>query len=341
MLGHVVLATPIVRSVYIRRSVAAGEASFPFSDLDLAMVIEPATGVELDRLRQRFAVARLAFPRLGECQVCTQADLDELAVTDPYRTSLDRRTAVPVFGPPPTIPETPVPMAEAARRLIMWFDGFIPTARRTHNTRNLRKFAIELTNALGVLEGRWPLPLTSRRETLAQVPLPAGDLFTICCTLAARAHARLRPPAPELPAPLELEMFVVAPLELAVRLPPHRTVMTPEVLDLLLQYQRPWLWHTHGEQLAAAGFDAPSADAWLAAARRYAAGERVRGPGFLDRGTATAVTRLQSAAHVLGGAAPMLPPSGTPPSRYYHEYYDTLAAWAVTLRARASVPERA
>jgi hypothetical protein len=331
-----VLATPIVRSVYIRRSVAAGEAAFPFSDLDLAIVVEPAAGTALNQLRRRFALARLAFPRLGECQVFAQEDLDELAVTDPYRTSLDRRTAVAVFGPPPSIPEAPVPVTEVARRFITWFDGFIPTARRTGNQRNLRKFAVELTNALGVLEGRWPLPLTSRRETVARTPLPTGDLFTVCCELAVRAHARLRPPAPVLSTPLDLGAFVVAPLALAVHLPPHRTVMTPEVLDLLLQYQRPWLWYEHGEPLAAAGFDAPDTGAWLAAARRYAGGERVRGPGFLERRTGPAVARLKAAASVLGADLPALPPSGTTPATYYLAHYDTLAAWAATLRARAS-----
>ncbi len=336
ILGNTLLASPVVRTICIRRSVAAGEAVFPFSDLDLAMVIDPVPGADVEQLRRRYRRARLAFPRLGECQVFTREDLDEFAVTDPYRASLDRRCAVTVFGPPLAIADAPISPLEASRRLVFWFEHFIPTARRQGNRRNLRKFAIEIANALGVLEGHWSVPLTSRRETLERSPLPAGDLFAVCLELAARAHALVRPPAPQLRAPLKLAGLVVAPsIGDAVAMPDAR-VMTPEVLDLLLHTQTPWLWTTFGGALAQAGFAAPNRAAWIAAARRFAGGERVRGPGFLEANTASAYTRLHASADVLGGERPP-PPSTTTLSLtdYYLGEYDRLAAWAAHLRERA------
>jgi len=330
------LGAPIVRSIYIRRSVAAGEAVFPWSDLDLAMIIEPAAGIEIERLRRRYQLARVAFPRLGECQLFTQVDLDEFAVTDPYRASLDRRLAVTVFGPPPHVPASPIPAQEAARRLVFWFEHFVPTAVRQGNRRNLRKFALEMANALGVLEGRWPEPLASRRATAAQSEFPAGDLFDVCCGYAARAHALLRPPAPTLARPLRLPGLLVIP-SLGDR--PAATddrVVTPEVLDLLLQTQSPWLWRTYGAALADAGFEAPSTSSWTAAARRYAGGERVRGPGFLERDTHSVRARLNASADVLGGDRPPPSPSSMSASAYYRDHYDADVRWAADLRARTS-----
>ncbi|MBL0172145.1 MAG: hypothetical protein IPP90_15755 [Gemmatimonadaceae bacterium] len=333
------LASPIVRTIYIRRSVAAGEAVFPLSDLDLAMVIDPASGVEIETLRRRYRLARLAFPRLGECQLFTQADLDEFAVTDPYRASLDRRFAVTVYGPPPAIPARPIPPLETARRLVFWFEHFIPTAIRQGNRRNLRKFALEMANALGVLEGRWGEPLRSRRETSQRMDprrtdARNGSLLADCCEYAARAQALVRPPAPWLSHVLELPGLQVVPSIDAIRTTSRAEAMTVEVLDLLLHTQSPWLWRTHGSALEAAGFQVPSPLTWVAAARRYAGGERVRGPGFLESGTHSVVARLKAAADILGGERPDLPPDGTSAPVFYLDYYDALVAWAARLRSR-------
>ncbi|MEQ1690320.1 MAG: hypothetical protein ABMA00_03495 [Gemmatimonas sp.] len=335
LLGRTLLAAPIVRTIYVRRSVAAGEAVFPLSDLDLAMVIEPAPGAEIESLRRRYRGARVAFPRLGECQLFTPEDLEEFVFTDPYRASLDRRCAVTVLGPPPEIRSAPIPPLETARRLVFWFEHFIPTARRTGNRRNLRKFAIEMVNALGVLEGRWPEPLTSRRETLERVALPVGDEYCACLELAARAHALVRPSAPRLSAPLVLPGLVVAPSVGDAIASKAEAVVTPEVLDLLLHTQTPWLWNTHGVALARAGFQEPGRSAWIAAARRYAGGERVRGPGFLESGTDGAYARLRASASVLGGDTPILPTVTRSLSDYYLGPYEQLAAWAAALRDRA------
>ncbi len=335
ILSRTVLSDPIVRSIYIRRSVAAGESTFPRSDLDLAMIIDPSSGVEIDRLRRRYQLARVAFPRLGECQLYTPVDLDEFAVTDPYRASLDRRMGVPVYGPPPPIPVAPIPKEETARRLVFWFEHFVATAVHQGNQRNLRKFALEMANALGVLDGRWMEPLESRRATAARCELPAGDLFAACCTLAARAHALVRPPAPTLRRPLALPGLIVIPSADAVPPPTRDRVVTPEVLDLLLHTQSPWLWRTYGPVLADAGFEAPSTRSWIAAARRYAGGERVRGPGFLERGTTSMIARLRASADILGGDRPTVLSAAIGVSEFYRTHYDAHVRWAADLRGRA------
>lgn len=333
VLSPAFLNLPFVRSVFIRRSVAAGEASFPWSDLDLAIVIQDASGPELLQLRRRFRAMRCAFPRLGECQVFTPEDLLELAATDPYRSSLDRRCGITVFGAPPVIPATPIPPPEAARRLVFWFESFIPRAIAQNNRRNLRKFSLEIANALGVLEGRWPEPLLTRRETAERAGVPADPLGS-CYALAARAHRLLRPAAPQLAAPLELPGLVVTSEPLA-HLRPGLRVLTPEIVDLLLQTQNPDLWTAHGSALAAAGFDPPSPESWLRAARRWAAGERIRGPGFLEPSTAPAVARLHASARILGLAAPAVPENLTV-AGYYRHHYETLSTHAAALRAQAT-----
>src|SRR5690606_17877610 len=106
-----------VRTVYVRRSVAAGDARFPWSDLDLGVVMDRASGADLLRLRKRWQVARVAFPRLGEGQVFTLSDLAAYAETDCYRASLDRRFGYVVLGERPAIPERVVDERSAGRRL--------------------------------------------------------------------------------------------------------------------------------------------------------------------------------------------------------------------------------
>jgi predicted nucleotidyltransferase len=335
ILSQTILKSAIVRTLYVRRSVAAGEAVFPLSDLDLAMVIDPAPGAEIERLRLRYRLARLAFPRLGECQVFTGDDLSEFALTDPYRASLDRRHSVTAFGPPPPIPNEPIPPTETARRLVFWFDPYVATALRQGNRRNLRKFALEMANALGVLEGRWPEPLVSRRETSARCDVPRDNCFAACCEYAARAHALLRPPAPKLAQALELPGLHVIPSPDAQPPLTGVRVMTPEVLDLTLQTQNPWLWHKYGDALSEAGFVAPSPQSWIAAARRYAGGERLRGPGFFESRTAGALARLRSASSILGAGAVELPSASLSTTDYYLNHFDRLSVLAASLRAGA------
>lgn len=337
-LSRTFLNTDPVLSVFARRSVAAGEAVFPWSDLDLAILIRPATGVQLYQLRRRYRMARLAFPRLGECLVFTQADLQELTQTDPYRVSLDRRCLLTTLGEEPALARAPIPMHEAARRLVFWFESYIPRALAQGNLRNLRKYALEMANALGVIEGHWAEPLGSRLETARRTGPVEGDPLAACFRAAARAHALLRPPAPALSRARELPGMVLVP---SAREAPRTGVraVTPEVLDLLMETQNPLLWQAHEHALQELGFRPPSREAWLRAAHRWSGGEKVRSPGFFEHGTERAAARLRDAAAVLGDTPPSVP-AGLSVQRYYLAYYEELDGFAASLRGKAKALTR-
>ncbi|MBL8216190.1 MAG: hypothetical protein JNK87_36055 [Bryobacterales bacterium] len=341
------LHLPFVQSVYIRRSVAAGEAEFPWSDLDLGLAIRDTLGSGLFSLWRRFRLAQALFPRLGECQIATAEELAEMAGMDPYRASLDRRFAIVVAGTPPPIPHLPVPRQAAARRLIFWFEHYLPRALRAGSVRNQRKFVKEMANALGVVEGRWPEPLRKRAEAALPDGLPAGSPFFQCCLLAERAQRLLRPPAPVLKDVVRLPSLLLLPAAdspVPDSLPPRTIVATPAVLDLLLATQSPFLWSRHGAALEPLGFTPPPLEVWREACLRQASGERLRLPGFGENGPIDYAARLARAeaiaAEVLSGRIPSAPvrvPEAAPAASlktYYCQEYDALAARARVLRQR-------
>lgn len=341
------LRLPFVESIYIRRSVAAGEAQFPWSDLDLGLVIAQANGAELWELWRRFRVAKVLFPRLGECQIATAPELAEMADMDPYRASLDRRFGIPVAGGPPGIPLLPISQWAAARRLVFWFEAYLPRAVRQGNARNQRKFAREMANALGVVEGRWEEPRRRRAEAELPAGWPSDEApFVQCCRMAERAQRQLRPPAPALVRTVRLPGIVLVPaaeMPFPERLPDRTMVVTPAVLDLLLATQNPFLWLQHGAALRELGFSPPPSSVWPEACLRQSSGERFRLPGFGERGPIATAARLERAARVVhaieNGRFPAqstepVPPHSESLRRYYLDEYDGLAAKATELRGR-------
>lgn len=348
------LRSPRVRSVYIRRSVATGEADFPWSDLDIGLVVDDLRGADALALYRRFLVARTVFPRLGECQIASEDDLRENAWADPYRASLDRRFAVTVAGPPPAIPLVPVSLRAAARRLVFWFERYLPRAVRRRNLRNQWKFVAEMHNALGVIEGRWPEPLKTRAEATAAVARPVADgtAFAVCCRLAARA-CEVVTPADQIPVVHQTVVLPGLTILPADTMPwPAGTgpVVTPAVLHLLLELQNPFLWWRHGPALRRLGFSSPSRRAWIEATMRLTGGEYLRRPGFMERDVGRYADTLGQLGQVLG----ILEEGGLPDagidvfpaevassiSTYYRDDYDTLSAIASRLRARAGACTR-
>jgi len=337
VLSRFLLGTSIVRSIYIRRSVAAGEALFPLSDLDLSFIIEPSSGAEINRLRARDTRARLAFPRLGECQIYTEDELAELIDLDPYRATLDRRYAIAVYGDAPTIPNRPIPRTETGRRLVFWFEHYIELARLQRNQRNMRKFALEIANALGVLEHRWNEPLTTRHETEHRIELPSADPFQSCLTLTARGHALLRPKLNVSTSPIQLSNLVITPTPAKIAPRKNLKVMTPEVFDLIVHLQDPSLWDLAADRFKKAGYAPPNRRERLLAARRWASGDKLRFPGFHTTTASQLMPRLAAAAEVLDLEVPFTPVS-TPinAQTYYNRYYDRLVPFAAGLRKHAT-----
>ncbi len=353
-----ILRAPCVRTVYIRRSVAAGDASFPWSDLDLGLVVDECGGRQMNALRRRFQAARAAFPRLGECQIASAGELAELALSDPYRASLDRRFAITVAGDSPSIPRVPVSPRAAARRLVYWFERYLPDAVRQGNLRNQRKFVLEMWNALGVIEGKWAEPLATRMETADRaraagfIEAEADDsLFALCCRIATRAQRQLFPPAPPVsqtilltgPNPLVILRDESTPWP-ALALSQDNIVATAPVLQLLLETQSPFLWLSHGLALKDLGFAPPSRGAWADACLRHTGGERLRIPGFMSK--VNPIAMLNTVERVLDvlerGELPEGPPSGHPSAEadpsvasYYRDRFDTVLEAAARLRQRA------
>lgn len=344
------LVSPVLRlewveQIFIRRSVAAREAEFPWSDLDLGLVIRPVSGADLWRLRRRFRAACLLFPRMGECQVATAGELAEMTAMDPYRGSLDRRFAIALHGGRPPIPRIPVTREAAARRLVFWFEHYLPLAVRQGNVRNQVKFAREMANALGVVEGRREEPLRSRRESELPPDVMGLAPFVQCCLLAERAQSCLRGPAPRLDSEVRLPgLFVLPDARHAVpELPPRTIVVTPAVLDLLLATQKPDLWLSHGRTLRGLGFSAPPRRVWLEWCYRQFSGERCRLPGFGETGPIDREARLVRAEAVLHSlSAGSVPEAAFPVGiaacpdlrSYYLGQYDRLSERAGRLRAR-------
>ncbi len=350
-----VLAAPGVRSVFVRRSVAAGDALFPLSDLDIGLVIDGFDGAAMAGLLRRMRAARGLIPRLGEAQVTTADELCDLAECDPYRASIDRRSVVTVRGHAPAIPCQPLPPMAVARRLAFWLDHYLPCAVRRRRRRDQRKFTLEMWNALGVLQGRWPEPYVSRRRVLLDWKASACDdgapPFVQCCRIAGQAHAWLGRSAPRIERP------VLVPGSRPIMLLPacdspwpagawrdEARVLTPPALDLLMATQDPFLWLDAHGPLQALGFPAPARGAWLAACARHTSTERLRRPGFIERVPALQARRLARVETVLawleGGQAGA--PADPPPDRaapagvpdYYRSHFDRLLSEAARLRRR-------
>jgi len=350
-----VLGAPGVRSVFIRRSVAAGDAEFPLSDLDLGLVIDGVDGAGMAALHRRLRAARALFPLLGEVEATTSEELHDMAESDPYRASLERRAAVTVRGEPPVIPAVPLSPMAVARRLVFWLDHYVPRAARRGRHRDQRKFVLEMQNAMGVLRGWWPEPHVSRRSVRAAWQALAVDdeapPFVQCCRLAEQAHALFGRPAPVIDHPIKIpgpRPIVLLPgAEWAWPAEAWRDdvpVLTPPALDLLLTTQDPFLWLDARGPLQALGFVAPERDTWIAACLRHAGGERLRRPGFSERGPGRHAHRLARVGAVIGwlegggDGDPAPEPARTAPTTvaaHYREQFDSLVSEAAQLRRRA------
>jgi len=350
-----VLAAPGVRSTFVRRSVAAGDALFPLSDLDIGLVVDGFDGAAMAGLLHRMRAARGLIPRLGEAQVTTADELRDLAECDPYRASIDRRTIVTVRGDAPVIPCQPLPPMAVARRLVFWLDHYMPWAVRRRRRRDQRKFTLEMWNALGVLQGRWPEPHVSRRTVLLDWEASGcGDgapPFVQCCRIAGQAHAWLGRSAPRIerpvlvpgPRPIMLLPACDSPWPAGAWRDEAR-VLTPPALDLLMAAQDPFLWLDARGPLQALGFSAPERGAWLAACARHTSTERLRRPGFIERGPVLQARRLARVEAVLAwveggqtGAPAEPPPDRAAPASvpaYYRAHFDQLLSEAARLRRR-------
>jgi len=309
----------LVESVWVRRSVAAGEVSFGRSDIDLAVAIRsvPASSRELISLMNRYRALRAAFPLLGECLVYDSLDLRTWWSTDTYRASVDRRAALLLRGKETAIPVLSVEREHAAHRCAFWLEQYLPAAFRAGNVRNLRKFAVEMWNAYATAVGIIAEPAIRRseaeqlwRDRRDTPPDELGSL-AVCLGILKELHDALLPPC-EMPLP--------RPLVFPARWPPgfqQRTVVlipsveselpaearrsdalifTPEALRVYLEFVNPFAACVLPLD---AGIGAVSRDAWLRACKREGGSFRTRLPGFGSNDTQAAVGRIASVREAL------------------------------------------
>jgi hypothetical protein len=300
----------IVESVYVRRSLAAGEVSFGRSDIDLGIRIRdacaaPGQGEALLPLRHAMRRLSRVLPIVGEAEVFSPGELEDWVRLEPLRESFDR-SAILVHGAPFVIPPWTIRREDAAARFCFWFDRYLPVALQQGHRRNLRKFALEMWAALAVAQGHFDEPPLSRQEMAAAwrrvAPdsgppargAPAQQLAATIFTLADEAHALLLPPLPT----------IERPITLTVRLPPIlgvRTIhvgpvaallaapgaagspairLTPEALDLYLHYANPFLFDQLSGDLQEHGFRRPALERYLVALEKWTHGHIARRPAF-------------------------------------------------------------
>jgi len=356
--ASVLASSEIVRTVYARRSVAAGEVSFGRSDIDLGIVIRAAEPAWRDK-EQLLLLARLyhwlkiTIPIVGECTVHDPQGLRLWSRIDPYRASIDRRAGLLLHGPPLEVAVTSVPERECARRLIFWIEKFLPPVIRRRNKRNLRKIALEIWNAWACASGLVSEPLLTRRE--AAISMAAAgeslpeDSLAQCFHIAAQMHRRLLLPLDHphtalvqsmlLPPALRRRVLVVLAHE-ACDLPteafdPDSLICTPEALDLYVQFVNPFAFARLPEPVRNLGIRTPGRIEFADCCRRYTDRMMLRAPGFTKMDTTEPAQRAAAARFGLECLRagefrdePDLTPTTPPPSLsdYYRDIYPQLCA---------------
>jgi predicted nucleotidyltransferase len=356
--ASVLASSDIVRSVYARRSVAAGEVCFGRSDIDLGIVIREAEPPWRDN-EQLLALARLyrrlkmAIPIVGECTVHDPESLRPWSRIDSYRASIDRRGGLLLHGQPLEIPVTAVPERECARRLIFWIEKFLPPVIRKRSKRNLRKIALEMWNAWACASGLVSEPFLTRREAAVSMEasgtrLPADSLAR-CFHIAAGMHRRVLPPIDHprstlvyrmlLPPALRQRVLIVLTHQ-ACDLPaeafdPDSLICTPEALDLYVQYVNPFAFSHLPGPVRDLGVHAPSRTDFADCCRRYTDRMMLRAPVFMRVDTVEPAQRAYTARFGLDclragkvPGKPVPPPAMERPSLsdYYRKSYPQLCA---------------
>jgi hypothetical protein len=265
----------IVRSVYVRRSVAAGEVVFGRSDIDLTIVLHDACAT-MDGASRLYALNRTVrgirrmFPWLGQCEVHAAGELGDWAERESFRTHLEIANAVLVHGEPVELPVGPIDQRQAAYRTAFWLEKYLPIALAGHRRDQLWKFVLEMWVTASLAVGRLAEPCLTRAETLRawhrhpepvappEPGQPVETLWRTALALLAEVHGALRTPVAS-PGALHVFTAVLPPggpartvwvgtveqlareLGRSAKAPPSKTTLafTPEALDLYLEYVNP------------------------------------------------------------------------------------------------------
>lgn len=337
--GQVLGTSEIVESVFAHRSVGSGEVSFGRSDIDLVVVVrepdsEGADGAELASLYEKVCRLRRFNPAVGHMAVQDPRGVKTSVETDTYLGSLDRRGSVLLYGQPAQMPEMPVQPEDALRRFAFPLDGYLTTAVRTGDGRNLRKIAADMWNAYAVATRMLPVPFLTRREAeahwsatedtgvLAEAGRDPERGLSGGFRLAKRLHDELLPPLEPLREPVVFQMrmaprfrersMVIVPGTgfpvSAGSLKPHSFLSSPELLHLYVHYVNPFFDWILPSELRRLGFSGPTPREFVRACLFYGHSHTTRNPGFMHHHTAAPATIMallkHSAAHLRNGETP-------------------------------------
>ncbi len=306
----------IVQSVWAHRSIAAGEVSFGRSDIDLLMVVrqpdsENADGPELARLYEKVRFIRRFNPALGHMEVHDPRGLQSWIETDTYRGSMERRSAMLLYGQPVELPSLPVRRDDAVRRFAVWADNHFSTAVRQRNQRNLRKSVLEMWEASAVASGRFAEPSFKRQvieahwaasedaSLLADLARETFSAASVAFRLAGRLHARFLQPLKEhrepavfqalLPPRFRPRVFVLLPGSESPLPPeaflPGSFVASYELFDLYLHFVNAFAYWILPPEVAGLGFEPPSTAAFIRSCLFQGHSHTLRNPGFMNQST--------------------------------------------------------
>ena len=175
----------------------------------------------------------------------------------------------------------------------------------TRNSRNLRKFALDMWSNAGVARGLFAEPHITRREAAQAwgpgAPRPNDQVEAIAAALfdtAAVLHGEMLPPLQKIQAPMQAE--VVLPPSLATRrivlVPSNRPgaslsishpssiLFTPEALHLYIRFTNPFLFDLLPPHFFDLGFQRPPVSSYQFAINRWRCGILARKPGFGQAG---------------------------------------------------------
>jgi predicted nucleotidyltransferase len=154
-----------VSSVYVRRSVACGEAAFGRSDIDVHVLIHPHANPEAEaraliRLADRWSRLRRLFPMLGDCDVSTPAELHRWYQLHPFTWYRDRGW-LKLSGAEFIRPQVPL-QSEAGRESLLWWFFWawerLPQFFRAGNVHTCRNLFLDMANVFFLYTGTFSEP---------------------------------------------------------------------------------------------------------------------------------------------------------------------------------------
>lgn len=337
-------SSELVESIYVHRSLAAGETTFAKSDIDLAIitrraVIDPRDIRELLSLLWRVRNLHFGLRVIGECEVHGPGDAQLWAFTEPYYGSMNRRSAFFVYGKPIEFPAAPIQVADAARRTLSFLPKHLSKAVRTQNARQIRKCVVDAWNAYLNATGVIREPYLSRGECVRysrflgdwrfpdKLPWDCAVGFSLYCQITTRLHRQLLPELQQIRSPIIFRAplppeyaprtFVIVPHSNST-LPPEAfgqdsIVFTPEVLHLFLHYVNPFAYWILPPEVVNLGLQPPNVESFERSCIFHSIPFRLRAPGFIESDTRGPIVRVITIGHALrwlrrGELPPPLPP---------------------------------